>query len=75
MEEWARKIRRSGYSTTNRHQVIKQAIEKYGNICVTEDEGGRPIHRSRELQKAARRLDKETKPANWHKTDTKYLPK
>ena len=38
MEEWARKIRRSGYSTTNRHQVIKQAIEKYGNICVTEDE-------------------------------------
>ena len=29
----------------------------------------RPIHCAREWQKAARRLDKETKPANWHKTD------
>ena len=32
-----------------------------------EDEGGRPVHRAREWQQAARRLDKETKTANWHK--------
>ena len=29
MEEWARKLRRSGYSVTTRHQVIKEAVEKY----------------------------------------------
>ena len=28
MESWARKLRRSGYPCTVRHQVIKEAIEK-----------------------------------------------
>jgi hypothetical protein len=51
MERWARKLQRSGYPASVRHQAIKEAIQ------------------AREWQKAARRLDKETKPANWHKTD------
>ena len=33
MEEWARKLRRSGYSVTTRHQVIKEAVEKYERMC------------------------------------------
>ena len=32
-----------------------------------EDVGGRPVHQAREWQQGARRLDKETKTANWHK--------
>ena len=65
MEEWARKLRRSGYHCTTRHQVIREAVE-YEKMCKVEDEGGRPVHRAREWQQATRRLEKELKPANWH---------
>ena len=68
MEEWARKLRRSGYPCTVRHQVIKEAVEKYERMCKVEDDGGRPVHRAREWQQMARRLEKELKPANWHKS-------
>ena len=73
MEEWARKLRRSGYSATIRHQVVKEAILKYEKMCAVEDEGGRPVHRAREWQQAGRRLDKETKTANWHKQNPNQI--
>ena len=73
MEDWARKLRRSGYPATTRHQVFKEAVEKYEKICVVEDEGGRPVHRAREWQQAARRLDKETSIVNWHKLDPSQI--
>ena len=68
LEGWSMKLKRSGYPATTRHQVVRAAVERWEQMCKVEDEGGRPIHRAREWQKAARRLDKETKPANWHKT-------
>ena len=73
MKVWARKLRRSGYPATTRHQVIKEAVEKYEKMCVVEDEGGRPVHRARECQQAARRLDKETSRVNWHKLDPSQI--
>ena len=45
MVEWAKKLRRNGYSATIRHQVVKEAILKYEKMCAVEDEGGRPVHR------------------------------
>ena len=50
MEEWARKLKRSGYPASVRHQVVSEALRKYENMCKVEDEGGRPIHRAREWQ-------------------------
>lgn len=48
MERWSRKLQRSGYPATVRHQAIREAIDKFERICKVEDAGGRPIRRARE---------------------------
>ena len=69
MERWSRKLQRSGYPATLRHQAIREAMEKFERMCEVEDKGGRPIHRAREWQKCARRLHKEMKVVSWHTTE------
>ena len=66
LEGWSMKLKRSGYQATTRHQVLKAAVERWEQLCKVEDEAGRPIHRVREWQKAARRLEKENKVVTWH---------
>ena len=53
---------------TVRHQVIKSACDKFDVICEQEDQGIRPIHRSRHWKADARRKEKERKVQNWHKS-------
>ena len=67
MEDWGRKMRRSGYSAPIRHKVVKEAVLKYEKMCEVEDSGGRPVHRAREWQQSTQRLEKEMKGATWHK--------
>ena len=75
MGRWAKKLQRSGYPQTVRHQVIKEAVDKYEKMCEVEDAGGRQVHRARNWQKAARRLEKEYKVFTWHKkVEEKCLP-
>ena len=69
MEDWSRKLKRSGYKATFRHQVIKAAVDKWERMCKDEDEGRRPIHRAREWQMLARRREKESKREAWHKAE------
>jgi hypothetical protein len=69
MEEWSYKLKRSGYPHSFRHQVIKAAVEKWDVMCRVEDNGGRPVYRSREWHEASRRLEKERKRENWHQGD------
>ena len=52
---------------------MKESVEKFERMCAVEDEGGRPAHRTGEWQQAARRLDKETKTANWHISDPNQI--
>ena len=52
---------------TVRHQVIKSACDKFDVMCEQEDQGIRPIHRSRHWKADARRKEKERKVQNWHK--------
>ena len=68
MEKWSKKLRRSGYPATWRHEVIKTAYEKFDKMCEDEDNGVRPIHRPREWKERERRLEKEAKVTNWHKS-------
>ena len=68
MTAWAMKLKRSGYPATTRHQVIREAVAKFEKMCEVEDSGGRPIHRAREWNRAARRLESERKSTNWHKS-------
>ena len=69
MEDWSRKLKRSGYPPTFRHQVVKAAVLKWEKMCKEEDEGVRPIHRAREWQLEARRRAKESKRESWHKAE------
>ena len=71
MANWSRKLRRSGYPVTVRHEVIKTASEKWLRMCEEEDAGGRPIFRPRGWKKEERRLQKEKKASSWHKRDSK----
>ena len=69
MEDWSRKLKRSGYPPTFRHQVVKAAVLKWEKMCKEEDEGVRPIHRAREWQVEARRRAKESKRESWHRAE------
>ena len=42
--------------------------EKYDKMCEDEDNGVRPNHRPREWKEKERRLEKEAKVTNWHKS-------
>ena len=68
MEDWSRKLRRSGYPGTMRHEVIKAAVDRYDKMCMEEDEGIRPIHRPRSWKEKERRREKELKRTNWHQS-------
>ena len=73
MEDWSRKLRRSGYPATMRHEVIKAAVDKYEKMCMEEDEGVRPIHRPRSWKEKERRREKELKRTNWHQSKAKQV--
>ena len=66
MEEWSRRLRRSGYPATMRHEVIKAAVDRYDRLCKEEDEDIRPIHRPRTWKEEERRREKELKRTTWH---------
>ena len=68
MEDWSRKLRRSGYPATMRQEVIKAAVDRYKKMCMEEDEGVRPIHRPRSWKEKERRREKELKRTNWHQS-------
>ena len=69
MEEWSYKLKGSGYPHSFRHQVLKAAVEKWDVMRRVEDNGGRPIYRSREGHEDSRRLEKERKRESWHQGD------
>ena len=66
MAEWSRKLRRSGYPETVRHEVIRTADERWRRMCEEEDSGVRPVHRPRGWKARERRLERERKVMSWH---------
>ena len=73
MASCSQKLRRSGYPTTVRHQVIKTAITKWEQMCEDEDKGVRPIHRPRHWKAKERKREKEMKLTNWHKSQREQI--
>ena len=71
MTKWARKLRRSGYPETFRHQVVTAAVGRWKRMCREEDEDIRPIHRPRSWRRRDRRVAKEAKRSAWHKVEGK----
>jgi hypothetical protein len=71
MEDYARMLRRSGYSERFRHEVISDAMRGYEKRLKEEEEGGRPVDRPRHYQEASRRRAKEDKRSRYYKKEKK----
>ena len=59
MEEYARMLRRSGYTERFRHEIISDAVQGYKNMQRRELEGGRPVDRPRNYDVEGRRRRKQ----------------
>jgi hypothetical protein len=69
MEDYARMLRRSGYSERFRHEVITDAVRGFEKMLKAEEEGGRPVDRPRDYQEASRRRAKEDKRGRYYRKE------
>ena len=69
MEDFARMLKRSGYSEKFRYEVISDALRGHEKMQQRENEGGQPVDRPREFDEAGRRKRKEEKPGRWFRKE------
>ena len=69
MEEYARMLRRSGYSQKFRHEIISDAVQGFENMQRREQEGGQPVDRPRSYDEEGRRRRKEEKRGRWYRKE------
>ena len=68
LNEYSKKLERSGYSARTRADVIQAAIQTNRRMKNDEVPGRRPLYRPRTWHKAKRILDKESRKSSWSKT-------
>ena len=69
MEEYARLLRRSGYSERFRHEVISDAIRGHQKLLEDVVEGKRPLNRPRGFQEDERRRKRQEKGERWYRRE------
>ena len=69
MEDYARTLKRSGYSERFRHEVISDAMRCHQKMLKTEAEGGRPVDRPRDYQPQERRRRREEKRERFYRKE------
>ena len=67
MEDFARMMKRSGYSERFRHEVITDALRCHQKMLEAEARGGRPVDRPRKYQEVERRWRREEKKTRYYK--------
>ena len=71
MEDFARMLKRSGYSERFRHEVISDAVRGYQKKLQKEAEGGRPVDRPREYQEVERRMARTEKRERYYRKENR----
>ena len=69
MEDYARMLRRSGYSERFRHEIISDAVQGFKNMQKREEEGGQPVDRPRNYDEVGRRRRKLEKGGRWYRRE------
>ena len=69
MEDFARLLRRSGYSEKFRYEVILDALRGFEKMIQREEVGGQPVDRPREYEEGERRRRKEEKVGRWFRKE------
>ena len=67
------KLRKSGYKTRQRLEIMISGLRGYQNMCDVEDTGGRKINRTRKEGAKARRVRKVIGKSNWYKEKKRYV--
>ena len=65
LSEFMRRMKKSGYSENYRLQIVKSAKEAYKKILIEDEEGSKPLYRSRNWKKLERQKSKLDKKNNW----------
>ena len=69
MEDYARLLRRSGYSERFRHEVISDAIKGHQKLRQEVSDGKRPLNRPRGFQEDERRRRRQEKGERWYRRE------
>ena len=69
MEDFARMLKRSGYSEKFRYEVISDALRGHQKMRQREIDGGQPVDRPREYEEVDRRKKKEEKASRWFRKE------
>ena len=69
MEDYARMLRRSGYSERFRYEVISDAIKGHQKLLQEAAEGKRPLNRPRGFQEEKRRQKRQEKGERWYRRE------
>ena len=73
LEKYMKELKASGYSESDRQEVLKSGIKRYESLRRKEEKGERPFFRSRDFQRNERDEDKERKRGSWFKqNNNKY---
>ena len=65
MEDYAKLLKRSGYSERFRYEVISDAIRGHQKLLQEEEEGRRSLNRPRGFQEEERRMKRQEKGGRW----------
>ena len=69
MEDYAKLLKRSGYSERFRYEVISDAIRGHQKLLQEEEEGRRPLNRPRSFQEEERRKKRLEKGGRWYRRE------
>ena len=65
------KLRNSGYTHSDRIEILKSGINSYNKLKQKEKDGIRPFYRSKEFEINKRKAENKGKKANWFSKDEK----
>ena len=58
-------LKNSGYNSIFRKEILKAGIAGYNKILEQDKEGTKPLYRSKDWRRSARRMAKKDKKRNW----------
>ena len=67
LNDFAQRLRASGYNEDYRHQVIKAGVVGFDKMLEVATNGGRPLNRARSWKEDIRQKKKELQRKNWYR--------
>ena len=67
LDDFAQRLRASGYNEDYRYQVVKSGVVGFDKMLEATTNGGRPINRARSWNEDIRQKKKELQSKNWYR--------